>query len=80
MADMYDSIHEILEEFGIALVYGCGWYKGLRVRWLPGRSAFQVGVEDFDRWANSVDLEFDMKSKKGLREFRRWARTTRGSL
>ena len=68
------DLNELFEELGIELKYGCGIFRGKHVRYLRERGVFQVGDSDFDRWANSVDLEFDVWQPKGQRNLRRWAK------
>lgn len=65
---------EILEEAGIKLdPYDCGRFKDRPVRLVDG-SWFQIGErkETFDRWANSVESEFDIGRPAELRQLRRW--------
>lgn len=65
---------ELLEGLDIVLEYGYGRHKGRHVRFLSSCGIFEVGEDDstFDRWANSVELRFDIATKKGQREFIRW--------
>lgn len=52
---------------------GCAKYKGVNVRYLETSGIFQVGTDDFDRWANSVSLEFEVWQRKGQRALMNWA-------
>ncbi len=54
---------------------GCGTLKGRNTRLLE-IGVFQIGDDDFDRWANSVELEFDLSQSKGQRQFKRWLENT----
>lgn len=47
--------------------------NGRHVRYIEERGVVQVGDDDFDRWANSVEMEFDVWQPKGMRQFERWA-------
>ena len=71
------SAYEILAELGITLQYGVGEYHGRAVRYLEDSGILQIGDSDFDRWANSIEIEFDLISKKGQREFLRWIETNK---
>ena len=64
----------LLEELGIDLEYGCGLAKGRPLRYLATEGLIQIGDDDFDRWANSVEVEFDVWQPKGLRQFEKWVR------
>lgn len=57
--------------------YGTGMLNGRPVRYLEMSGLFQVGDDDFDRWANSVELEFDIWLPKGQRQLERWINETR---
>lgn len=70
------SPEELFSELGIELEYGCGMYNGINIRYLEHCGKLQTGDDNFDRWANSVDKEFDLLQKKGQREFMRWASNT----
>ncbi len=50
---------------------GCGMLDGRNTRLLE-IGVFQIGDDDFDRWANSVESEFDLSQSKGQRHLRRW--------
>lgn len=65
---------ELLTELGIVLEYGCGKFKNRPVRYLENSGIFQLSDDNFDRWANSVEQEFDLYSEKGQRAFLRWAK------
>lgn len=56
--------------------YGTGTFMGRNTRLLE-IGLFQIGedIVTFDRWANSVELEFDLSQSKGQRKFRRWLET-----
>lgn len=66
------DIAELLSEFNVVLEYGCGRYNDRPIRLLEGQGVLQVGANDFDRWANSVDFEFDIRKKSGMRALKRW--------
>lgn len=55
--------------------YGTGTFMGRNTR-LLATGVFQIGDDDFDRWANSVDLEFDLSQAKGQRQLARWLKST----
>lgn len=55
---------------------GTGTFMGRNTRLLC-TGVFQIGDDDFDRWANSVDLSFDLSQAKGQRRFTRWLKDTR---
>jgi hypothetical protein len=71
------SPEELLSECGIVLKYGCGKFKNQSVRYLEDSAIFQIGGCDnnFDRWGNSVALEFDLWTPKGQRAFLRWVKS-----
>jgi hypothetical protein len=69
------DVNELLTDLGITLEYCCGTYKGRNVRYLEDRGVFQIGNDCFDRWANSVCLEFEVWLPKGQRQLERWAKT-----
>lgn len=69
------SPEELLSECGIVLKYGCGKFKNRQVRYLEESATFQIGDEDFDRWANSVESEYDLYSAKDQRSFLRWVKS-----
>lgn len=69
------KIANMLTEIGINLGeedYN-GNHKGRRVRFVPKTGMMQVSDNNFDRWANSVELTFDVQQPKGRRQFARWA-------
>ncbi|MGR9108711.1 MAG: hypothetical protein ACU843_17470, partial [Gammaproteobacteria bacterium] len=68
---------QLFDEAGISLKDDCGKHNGRRVRWLAEYGLFQVGEDDknFDRWANSVDFSFDLRSAAGQRKFLRWVQS-----
>lgn len=72
MSKLKDPV-ELFNEFNIELEYDAGIYKNRNVRFLEDIGLFQVGDDNFDRWANSVELEFDLFLPKGQRQFIRWA-------
>ena len=65
---------DVITDLGIKLEYGCGMFNGRPVRYLENLGIFQVGDDNFDRWANSLDFEFDLWLPKGMRKFQRWAK------
>ena len=67
------DIDELFKELNIRLTDGVGIWKDYHVRYLEGAGKFQIGDKDFDRWSNSVDLEFDIWLPKGQRKLRNWA-------
>ena len=69
---MINTIEDILEQHHITLGYGCGMFQGRQIRYLEERGLLQVGDDDFDRWANSVELEFEVWQKKGLRQLNKY--------
>lgn len=72
MAKKLTSPAEFLAFHAIPLdKYGTGTFMGRNTRLLEV-GVFQIGDNDFDRWANSVDLEFDLSQAKGQRQFVRW--------
>ena len=71
------SPEQILAELGIHLEYGVGEYHGRPIRFLEDSGVVQIGESEFDRWANSVDCEFDLSAKKGQREFLRWVESNK---
>lgn len=67
------NIKQFASEYGIDLDEdGYGRHAGRQVRYLEHLGLFQVGSEDFDRWANSEEFEFDVLQKKGQRALQRW--------
>ncbi len=66
---------EILTECEISLTYDNGTFKNRPVRFLSDIGVFQVGDDNFDRWGNSVELEFDLWTPKGQRAFLRWVKS-----
>ena len=64
---------DVITDLGIKLEYGCGMFNGRPVRYLENLGIFQVGDDNFDRWANSLDFEFDLWLKE-MRKFLRWAK------
>jgi len=69
---------ELFEELGIKFdddAWGYGRFKGRNIRYLEHRGVLQIGErdEDFDRWANSVELEFEVWKSAGQRALTRWA-------
>ena len=73
LADPY----ELFAEFGITLEYNTvGTFKDRPIRWLEDISVFQVGEDNttFDRWANSIDFQFDLFKAEGQRAFIRWVK------
>lgn len=72
------SIETMLIDLGIKLKSGYGRFKNRNIRYLPDYGVIQIGESDetFDRWANSVELEFDVIQPKGQRQFLRWINTS----
>lgn len=72
MRDYSMLIEDLLNEFGIVLEHGYGTFKDRPIR-LVGH-LFQVGEsrETFDRWANSVEFEFDVCRSAEVRQLKRW--------
>jgi hypothetical protein len=66
------DIDELFRELDIKLTDGVGYWKGHPVRYLEEAGMFQIGDKDFDRWSNSVDLEFEIWLPKGQRKLRKW--------
>ena len=66
---------EMLELAGIPHGEYYGRLGSRNTRYLPDRMVVQIGEDDstFDRWANSVDMEFDIGSGRGRRAFVRAA-------
>lgn len=78
MSKIVDPI-VFLESLGIGLdVYHAGKIQNRNVRYLPEYKCIDIGDNDFDRWGNSVELSFDLGTKKGQREFKKWYLTFRG--
>lgn len=69
------TANEILSECGIILKYDNGSFKNRPVRFLSEIGVLQVGDDNFDRWGNSVELEFDLWTPKGQRAFLRWVKS-----
>ncbi len=65
---------DLIDEVGIALEHDCGKHRGHDVRFLSNIGVFQVGEKDFDRWANSVEMEFDLLLPSGQRAFLGWVK------
>jgi hypothetical protein len=68
----YKDPNTLLSDLGIILEYGCAKFKNRPIRFLEEIGVLQVGDDDFDRWANSVGVEFDLLTPKGQRAFLRW--------
>ena len=66
------QIEDLLNEFGVVLTNDYGLIKNRPVRLVE--NLFQIGedTKTFDRWANSVDLEFDVYKASDIRQLRRW--------
>jgi hypothetical protein len=67
-----DKFLECLLELGIELKDYSGVVHGRQFRYLPTLGEAQVGIEDFDGWARSVDLIFYVWLPAGRRHFIRW--------
>jgi hypothetical protein len=63
---------ELFLELGIETEYDCGILFGRQFRYLEYSGQVQIGDNNFDRWANSVELTFDIWLEKGRRQFLRW--------
>lgn len=55
-------------------VHDSGTFKARPVRYLPGQRLFQVGDDDFDRWANSVERSFNLSKRADQRALVRWVK------
>ena len=71
LKDPYNLLHEA----GVTLSDDCGSFKGRCIRYLPHLGRIDIGDNDFDRWANSLELSFDVRQIKGQRQFLKWANT-----
>ena len=70
---MKRTIEDVLVEYGIILEYGCGTLSnGRPIRYLANAGLIEIGDDNFDRWANSVEEYFDVWLPKGLRAFERY--------
>lgn len=67
-----NDFYMLLMEHDITLIEGCGEFKERQVRFLGDIGIFQIGDDNFDRWANSVELEFDVWLPRGIRQLKRW--------
>lgn len=56
---------------------GEGMIGGRKIRYLESAGVVQIGDCNFDRWANSVELEFEIWLPKGQRQFSKWVKTVR---
>ncbi len=73
-AKYFDNhILNMLADLEIELEYGVGSFKGRNVRMIG--NVFQVGENDFERWASSTELEFNLNTHKGMCDFWLWANT-----
>ncbi len=67
-----DNLIFIVRELGMPLDdYGTCEYKGRHVR-LSCNGCLDIGDDNFDRWANSVDFSFDVVTDKGKRALTRF--------
>lgn len=67
--------------YGIELdEYGSGMVDKITIRYLSRCGELQVGDDNFDRWANSVDTVFDVWLNKGMREFDIWLKEKQGEV
>lgn len=64
LQDVY-SDELFLDSLGLTFEYGETTCGSRKVRHLPCKRIVQVGDNNFDRWANSVEEEFDLSSKNG---------------
>ena len=69
---------DLLTELGITLNGGYGKFRGRELRFLEASGTLQVGDDDFDRWANSIEWEFGLYHKKEQRVFKRWVENFKG--
>lgn len=60
---------QFLESLGITLKYNEGICGARKVRYLPLVRTVQLSDDNFDRWANSVEAEFDLSSAYGRAQF-----------
>lgn len=79
MSSKIQQIEDFFSGAGIAVKNdGCGAYHGVhkdrQVRYLSNRQAIQVSDDNFDRWANSVEFEFDFHEAKDRRQFIKFLR------
>lgn len=69
---------EIFEKIGIILDGSCGEFsgvfKGRNLRYLENKGIVEIGDNNFDRWANSIEFVFEVWLSKGQRQFMRWAK------
>ena len=65
---------ELLLELGVILEYNCGMLNNRPVRYVEHTGSLDVGEHksEFDRWANSLEMSFDLLTPKGQRAFIRW--------
>lgn len=64
---------EFLETLGIHIdEYGTGKWRNREVRYLKQYGLFQIGDNNFDRWANSVEWEFYIWQPKEQRALERF--------
>lgn len=65
-------IEDLLIKFNVVLTNDYGWVSNRPVRIVE--NLFQIGEDKktFDRWANSVDLEFDIFRPAEVRRLQRW--------
>jgi len=72
---MDENIRSLFLRYGILKAietYGAAKIKDRHIRYLESTGVIQIGEKDFDRWANSVELEFEAWLPKGRRQFIRW--------
>ena len=63
---------EFLSELGIEHDDGYGKIFDRYFRYLEECGVIEIADNNFDRWANSVGLSFDIWLSKGQRQFLRW--------
>ena len=69
------EVYNFLNSIGITLdQYDLGIVKDLPVRYLKSSMTFQIGesTKTFDRWANSIAIEFDLTLNKDRRKLTRF--------
>ena len=75
---MQNELEELLDQYSIVMNktnYFYTKYKGRQLRYLESTETIEIGDNDFDRWANSVELEFEVWKPKGMRQFKKWLKS-----
>ena len=64
----------LLNEFNLKLNHGYGKIGDRPIRYLEDEGLFQIGetMKTFDRWANSVEYDFEVFKASGIRCLRKW--------